>query len=259
MNEFKCVDILADLVENYCLVGIKTSFEDEGASFNETIRLKQICNEANTKITIKVGGPEAIRDIVDATIIGVKGLVGPMIESPFALKKFINAVTNNVDPSCLNGIQLGINIETITAISNIEKILEQPEAEKLHSLTVGRVDLVSSLGQNRDFVDSQEIYEMIKKCFILGKKKGLKLYVGGAISTKSETFLRQLFTEGLLDKFETRYAIYDASSLKNFKEALLQGQLFEYEWLKTKSGIYKKLCEKDADRIAMIEKRLHSK
>jgi hypothetical protein len=40
-REFKCTKILTDLIENEGLVGIKTSFEDEGASFNETIRLKK--------------------------------------------------------------------------------------------------------------------------------------------------------------------------------------------------------------------------
>ena len=104
-NEFKCVNILTDLVENYNLVGIKTSFEDEGASFNDTLRLKEICNQSKTKLTIKIGGPEAIRDIVDSTIIGVKGMVAPMIESAFALKKFIQATSNNIDHSCLQSIQ----------------------------------------------------------------------------------------------------------------------------------------------------------
>jgi hypothetical protein len=62
-REFKCVKILTDLIENEGLVGIKTSFEDEGALFDETIRLKEICNQAKTKITLKIGGPEAIRDL----------------------------------------------------------------------------------------------------------------------------------------------------------------------------------------------------
>jgi hypothetical protein len=63
-REFKCVKILTDLIENEGLIGIKTSFEDEGALFNETVRLKEICNQAKTKLTLKIGGPEAIRDII---------------------------------------------------------------------------------------------------------------------------------------------------------------------------------------------------
>lgn len=255
-NEFKCVNILTDLVENYNLVGIKTSFEDEGASFTETIRLKEVCSQAKTKLTIKIGGPEAIRDIIDATIIGVKGLVAPMVESPFALKKFMDATSLNIDSTCLQAIQLGINIETKLAISNISQILGQPEIKNLHSITVGRVDLVSSMNKDRNYVNSSEIFEMIKNTFSQAKKIGLKVYVGGAISSESEKFLIDLYENGLLDKFETRYAIYDASALKNFNSALNKGQLFEYEWLKTKSMYYKYLTDKDSKRIQMIHDRM---
>jgi 4-hydroxy-2-oxoheptanedioate aldolase len=257
-KEFKCVDILTDLVENYGLVGIKTSFEDEGASFIETIRLKEICNQSKTKLTIKISGPEAIRDLVDATTIGVKGIVAPMIESPFALKKFIDATQKNIEETALQSIQLGINIETITAVSNISNILDQTEAKSLYNLTIGRVDLVSSLNQNRSYVNSKEIYDMTTECFENAKKIGLKLCVGGAISIESEEFLNNLYENRLLDKFETRYTIYDASALKNFRQALAKGQLFEYEWLQTKRQNYQNLADKDSSRIQMIQNRINS-
>ena len=44
-SEFNCVKILIDMIENHGLVGIKTSFEDEGASFNETINITSDINE----------------------------------------------------------------------------------------------------------------------------------------------------------------------------------------------------------------------
>ena len=257
-DEFKCVNLLTDLVENYNLVGIKTSFEDEGASFTDTIRLKEICNQAKTKLTIKIGGPEAIRDIIDATIIGVKGMVAPMIESPFALKKFIDATNNNINQTALQGIQLGINIETTTAVSNIVSILDQQEVTNLYNITIGRVDLVSSLNKDRSYVNSDEILDSVIECFRYAKKLGLKLCIGGAISSESEKFLYRLHSEGLLDKFETRYAIYDVSALKHFKKALAKGQLFEYEWLKTKSNYYQQLANKDFNRIQMIQNRINA-
>lgn len=257
-SEFDCTKILKELVENYNLVGIKTSFEDEGALFEDTIRLKEICNQSDTKLTIKIGGPEAIRDMMDAVTIGIKGMIAPMIESSFALKKFVQSAYANIDNTFLQSIQLGINIETITAVSNIENILDQEIINKLYSLTIGRVDLVSSLNKDRTYVNSDEIYEITKKSFLLAKKYGLKLCVGGAISSDSYQFLQNLYSEGLLDKFETRYAIYDASALKHFNEALVKGQIFEYEWLKSKSLKYKILSEKDKDRILMIQNRINN-
>jgi 4-hydroxy-2-oxoheptanedioate aldolase len=257
-REFKCVKILTDLIENEGLIGIKTSFEDEGALFNETVRLKEVCNQAKTKITLKIGGPEAIRDLKDASIIGVKGLVAPMVESEFGLKKFIQATQTYIPKDVLSSLQLNVNIETVTAVNNAIKMLETPEAEDLYGVTVGRVDLVSSMGKDRNYVNSEEVYKMAKTVFTKAKEKGLKACLGGAVSIDSLDFLKKLHSEGLLDKFETRYAIFDPSiSLKNLSRALSKAQMFEYEWLKSKNEYYTTLANQDIKRIQMIQDRLN--
>lgn len=257
-REFKCVKILTDLIENEGLVGIKTSFEDEGALFNETIRLKEICNQAKTKITLKIGGPEAIRDLKDSTVIGVKGLVAPMVESEFGVKKFIQATKSHIPEDTLSSIQLNINIETITAVNNTNKMLEVEEAHELYGVTVGRVDLVSSMGKDRTYVNSDEIYKMTKNVFTKVKEKGLKACLGGAVSTDSLNFLKKLHSEGLLDKFETRYAMFDPSiTLKNLSRALSKAQMFEYEWLMCKHELYTSMANQDIKRIQMIQDRIN--
>lgn len=257
-KEFECVRILTDLVENYGLVGVKTSFEDEGASFNEVLRLKEICNQAKTKVTLKVGGPEAIRDIKDSMIIGVKGLVAPMVESEFGLHKFIGAVNANLPSEVVSSLQLNVNIETITAVSNIDKILSSKQAEALYGVTVGRVDLVSSMGLDRNAVNSEEIYNISHDVFEKTKKLGAKACVGGAVSIDSLDFLKKLHSEKLLDKFETRYAIFDPSiSLKNLSRALFKAQMFEYEWLTNKMEYYQNLANQDETRLKMIQFRIN--
>ena len=90
--ELSNVSILKDIVEHNGVIGIKTSFEDEGASFNEVLRLKELCNQAGTKLLLKISGAEAKRDLADSIVIGVKGIVAPMIESPFALEKYIEFI-----------------------------------------------------------------------------------------------------------------------------------------------------------------------
>jgi hypothetical protein len=257
-REFTCVSILTDLIENEGLVGVKTSFEDEGALFNETIRLKEICNQGKTKLTLKIGGPEAIRDLKDATIIGVKGIVAPMVESAFGLKKFIQAAKTHIPEDSLSSIQLNVNLETISAILNSQNILESKEASELYGVTVGRVDLVSSMGKDRSYVNSDEVYSFVEKVFVKAKEKGLKLCLGGAVSIDSLEFLKKLHSNGLLDKFETRYAIYDPSvALKNLSRALSKGQIFEYEWLKCKHEYYTSLANQDIKRIQMIQDRIN--
>jgi len=257
-REFKCSSILTDMIENHGLVGIKTSFEDEGATFNEVIRLKEICNQAKTKLTLKIGGPEASRDIQDSAIIGVKGLVAPMVESSFGLKKFVDCVNVNLNKDVISSLQLAVNIETIQSYKSIDEILNIKESNLLYGVTVGRVDFVSSMGKDRSFVDSPEMFEMVKDIFTKVKKAGLTANLGGAITTDSYKFLLDLYKEGLLDKFETRYAIYDPSkALKNLGKALAKGQLFEYEWLMNKRELYQFQADKEIKRIQMIQDRIN--
>jgi 4-hydroxy-2-oxoheptanedioate aldolase len=257
-REFKCTKILTDLIENEGLVGIKTSFEDEGASFNETIRLKEICNQSKTKVTLKIGGPEAIRDLKDSTVIGVKGLVAPMVESEFGLKKFIQATKTHIPEDTLSSVQLNINVETITAVQNVEKMLATVEASELYGVTVGRVDLVSSMNKDRNYVNSDEVYKLVRGVFVKVKEKGLKACLGGAVSTDSLDFLKKLHSEGLLDKFETRYAMFDPSiTLKNLSRALSKAQMFEYEWLMAKHELYTAAANQDIKRIQMIQDRIN--
>lgn len=255
--EFKCVQELTQLVQKYGLIGIKTSFQDEGALFEETIRLKQICNQAKTKLSIKVGGPEAIRDIRDAITIGVKGLVAPMVQSSFGLKKFILAVNSNVTQDVVSSLQLYINIETITAVKNKESIFASSYMQNLYGITIGRVDLSSSLDKNRNFVDTDEMYELIRPICQLTKQRGLKICIGGAITMNSLPVLKKLYSDGLLDRFETRYAIFDPSiTLKMLSMALHKAQIFENNWLINKKQYYLGLANRDSSRIQMIQTRI---
>lgn len=257
-RETNCAKILSDMVENDGLIGIKTSFEDEGALFDETVRLKQVCNEAKVKVTLKIGGPEAIRDLKDSLIIGVKGVVAPMVETPFALEKFIKSVRTYIPTDVLDTLQININIETITSVNNIKDILSLDSSETLYGVTVGRVDLVSSMGKDRSYVDSDEIYKYTKQVFTVAKERGFKACLGGAITVDSLPFLKKLHSDGLLDKFETRYAIFDPSiTLKNLPRALSKGQMFEYEWLMSKSEYYLNMANQDSSRIKMIQDRIN--
>jgi len=258
--ETQCAAILFDMVENEGLVGVKTSFEDEGATFEEVIRLKEICNNGKTKLFLKIGGPEAVRDLKDSMIIGVKGIVAPMVESAFALKKFIQAANTYLPPDVLSSTQLAFNAETIGAVNNIKEILSIPEAKQLYSVTVGRVDLTSSQGWDRTKVNGEEIHKQAEKVFTEAKYRGLKTCLGGAVSVDSEKLLIDLHSKGLLDKFETRYAIFDPSvTLRNLSRALDKAQEFELLYLQNKQNKYHNQSMQDAARIKMIESRKDGK
>ena len=257
--ELSATSRLVDLIEHYGVLGIKTSFEDEGASFNEVIRLKELCNQAGTKLLLKISGAEAKRDLTDSITIGVKGVVAPMIESPFALQKYIESVRNILGAELMSNIQLGINIETIQGYKNFDEISKAEGFEELYNITLGRVDFVKSIGKDRFYCDSDEVYNIAVDLFSKCRNLSKKVYLGGAISNNSKDFLTKLFKLGLLDKFETRYVIYDpAIALKKLDESLIEGQKLELDILKYRMNLYYKESQKEIDRINMIEKRINS-
>ena len=258
--ELSSVSLLKDLVENHGVLGIKTSFEDEGASLMEVIRLKELCNQAGTKILLKIAGAEAKRDLEDSMMIGVKGIVAPMIESPIALDKIVNSAKSILPPDVLSNVQLGVNIETITAYKNFSEMTKADGFKDLYHITLGRVDFVSSMNKDRSYVNSEEILDIATDLFIKSREMSKRVYLGGAITIDSKDFMKSLFTKGLLDKFETRYVMYDpAIALNNLNEALLNGQRLELGILNNRRNYHLNHANKEIDRINMIEKRVNNK
>ena len=96
---------------------IKKSFEDEGANVDEIKLVKNLAYKVGLKLNVKIGGCEAKNDIINCQKINVNGIIAPMIETPFAFKKFIHASSKVTD------ISLFINIESKTGLLNLKDIL----------------------------------------------------------------------------------------------------------------------------------------
>ena len=138
--EQKLFDQLVRLKDKYDLQGIKAEFEAEGSSFRDLVRLRRISNKLDVPLYLKIGGVEALRDIKDSLEIGVDGLIAPMVESRFGLKKFTDGVASIYKDT---DIHLSINIETQQAVANLEEILKSGKG-KIDNITIGRTDLSSS-------------------------------------------------------------------------------------------------------------------
>jgi len=231
--------------------GIKISFEDEGALHNEIISMRKLTADIGLELSIKIGGCEAKRDIVDCIDLDCDTIVAPMIESEFALKKFFKSL----DAYKCNK-KKGFNLETIKAYENLETLSNS--FDKVDFVTVGRVDFVGSLEKDRSFVDTEEMYKIVKDVFFIARSKNIMCYLGGAVSINSKEFINKLISENLLDKFETRYIIYDVHQIdmNNFSKLLYLGNVFEVEWLKYISSRYFLHANKDVSRIKMIEERI---
>ena len=250
------VDQLKDLKENHHVVGVKAEFESEGTRLEEALRLKEVVTKAGLDLTIKIGGCEALKDFYDARAIGVTHIVGPMVESAYALKKYLGSAKTAYRQEEQETVQFLINIETIMACENIEDLLSKYDITGLAGIVFGRVDLTGSLGLTREDVNSDHIYDIAQKVFRVAKKKNLEIVVGGGVSKETIPFLRR-FEPGTIARYETRKVIFSCPGALEgaYAEGILKAVGFELMWLKNKRDFYGQIFEEDRVRIGMLESR----
>lgn len=252
--EKRMVEILCELRDRYHCTGIKAEFEAEGTRIEEAMRLKDVSSQAGLGLNIKVGGCEAIKDMFESATLGVERIIGPMVETPYALHKFL-AAAKTAFASQDDSVELLINIETITSVRNFEAMLALPEAGRLHGVVIGRVDMCGSLGLSREEINSPAILDLSLQVAALAKKHGKQVIVGGGVSVHSQPFFRS-FPAGHLDRFETRKVIFSCpGALDNPEEAFLKAVEFELFWLQNKKAYYGAIHHEDDRRLEMLEKR----
>lgn len=255
--EKKMVDTLVDLRLNHHVLGIKCEFEAEGTRLEEALRLKEVVTRAGLDLTIKIGGCEALKDMYDARTIGVNAIVAPMIESSYALKKYIQSTKMAFPEDERDDIAFLINVETITGFNNVDAMLELPEAESLTGIVLGRVDMTGSMGLSREDINSEEIFNIANVLAAKTLKYNKKLIIGGGVSAHSLSFFAKL-PQGSLYKFETRKVVFDAQKAladKNADKGILKAVGFELMWLKNKRDFYGMIHNEDTQRLVMLETR----
>ncbi|AKM77836.1 MAG: hypothetical protein UY31_C0059G0006 [Candidatus Wolfebacteria bacterium GW2011_GWE1_48_7] len=255
--EREMIEVLKSLKNDFGVFEIKAEFEAEGSRIEEMMRLKDVTGAVGLPIILKIGGVEAVTDVYNALSLGVKGLIAPMAETPFALSKFLILIRDMIAEDNASDIEFAFNMETITAYRNLDEMLALPDVSRLSGVTLGRVDLVGSMGLSRDVINtSGEVYDICKGTMEKAKKVGLKTGLGGGISTEAIPVIQRLEQEGLVDKFETRKVVFPASSWKYGDAAILKAVEFELLWLKSKRRYYSRVKAEDEKRIEMLEKRL---
>ena len=256
--ELRMVDALKDLKDNHYVCGVKAEFEAEGTRMEEALRLKEVITKAGLDLTIKIGGCEAIKDMYDARSIGVTHIVGPMIESHYALRKFLGCAKNAFPDDERTDVKFLINIETIQGYENINEIVNVTNLDgvSLAGIVLGRVDFTGSIGLTREDVNSDKIYEYASVILSKAKLKEMECVVGGGVSKETIPFL-QRFPEGTIDRYETRKVIFKCpeAMMGPYDKGILKAVGFELMWLKNKRNFYRLIFEEDTHRIDMLEKR----
>lgn len=256
--EKKMVSLLTELKEKYSVTSVKAEFEAEGTRMDEAMRLKEISMKAGLDTTIKIGGCEALKDMFEAASIGTKHLVAPMVETPYALRKYLAAVQIAFTEEQRADMEFLINLETQTSCENFPAMLAIPEIGRLDGIVLGRVDLTGSLNLGRDQVNGSRILDICTSMASLAKAAGKKVVVGGGVSVHSLPFF-QAFPPGHLDRFETRKVVFSCpGALHNSEAAFLMAVEFEICWLRNKRSYYGAIFREDDARLSMLEERYRS-
>jgi hypothetical protein len=244
------------LKEEYNIFGIKAEFEAEGSSYRDLNRLSRICLPLDVPLYLKIGGPEAVRDIKDALDLGVAGIIAPMIESKFAAKKFIDAYKKIYQDAPIN---TSLNIETKTGIENIKEIVDYA-AGSIDNITIGRSDLSGSFFEDGLIPDSNFILNSIESIAPIVHSNNMTLTVGGKVTqktieaiNKNAPNLKQLIT-----KLETRKVMFLTNDLINQKASVTQALKFEELYILSKKEYSDMYIDSEISRLTELSRRTES-
>jgi 2-keto-3-deoxy-L-rhamnonate aldolase RhmA len=255
--ERKMVEILSHGRETYGIVSVKAEFEAEGTRLEELLRLVDIARSAGLPVTVKIGGCEAIRDLLEAKQIGVKYIVAPMVESAYAASKYVAAKNIVFSKDEQEDTDFLFNMETITGFDNRDSLMEAISIpDGAQGVVFGRVDFTGSMGWPRESINLQQTTDYALEIARLCKKADKQLVMGGGVSIESIDALRQVHAVRL-DRFETRKVVFNTTAALNsdIEAGLVDAVQFELLWLQNKRDYYAGIAHEDAKRIEMLDLR----
>lgn len=256
MNNLENMNSCLSELKRFGCVGVKAEFEAEGTRDNELIWLSTITRTNNLPMTLKIGGCEAMRDLYAVKQFGVEKVVAPMIESRYALEKYIHSI-KKVFPS--KDRQFLFNVETISGFNCFSSMFELTDNEDyIDGVVFGRVDFNGSLGKQRDAINTAETTNYVNAIGKIISNTDMFLVVGGGIDNEAYP---QLCAMPHITHFETRKIIFDASIVKSVDQSQFNYMIdlcakFELSWLEYKHESYSFIADEDISRIEMLRKRV---
>lgn len=253
-NETMMLDLLKRGRDDYGVVAIKAEFEAEGTRPDEFLRLLEMTHRAGLKVALKIGGCEAVSDLLSSRLYGVDYIIAPMVETRYALSKFIDAKAKTHGASG-HSTEFLFNLETETTLQNLSEMVALARGS-VDGIVFGRVDFTLSRGMSRTAVNERSITDAVLTVARACAKADLELVVGGSVSVEAIDALREIHAVRL-DRFETRKVIFagDAVKTDTIKAGIANAVEFELLWLRNKRDYYRTIAAEDEQRIAMMEKR----
>lgn len=253
-TERRMLDMLKKGRDQFGVVAVKAEFEAEGTRPDELLRLLELAHRADLGVALKIGGCEAVSDLLASKLYGADYVIAPMVETPYALSKFIDA-RDKVYGADRADVRFLFNLETEATLRNLDEMV--PLAEKgVDGIVFGRVDFTLSRGLPRQAINEHGITDAVLKVARACAERDLELVVGGSVAVEAAPALRA-FRRVRLDRFETRKVIFDGSAaeLPDFEAAIANAVAFELAWLERKRDYYARIADEDLSRIRMMRER----
>ena len=240
--------------DQHGVVAVKAEFEAEGTRPDEFHRLLEIAQRADIKVALKIGGCEAVSDLLATKVYGVDYVIAPMVETPYALTKFIEA-KNKTHGSLRERTEFLFNLETETTLRNLDEIIPIASGN-VDGIVFGRVDFTLSRGLARTAINAREITDAVLRVARACADHDLELVVGGSVAIEAIPALREIKAVRL-DRFETRKVIFDGNAVNqpSIESGISLAVQFELDWLTNKRDYYSRIAQEDDARILMMEKR----
>lgn len=254
-TEYKMLDLLKKGRDQHGVVAVKAEFEAEGTRPDEFHRLLELAQRADLKVALKIGGCEAVSDLLATQVYGVDFVIAPMVETRYALSKFVDA-KNKTHGTEKGRTEFLWNLETETTLQNLDEMLPLAR-EGTDGVVFGRVDFTLSRGMPRGAINERSITDAVLKVAHACRDADLQLVVGGSVSPDAVEALREIQAVRL-DRFETRKVIYDGDAVTRdtIFDGIANAVEFELLWLKNKRDYYHRIAEEDLPRIEMMEARM---
>lgn len=251
--ERRMLDLLKKMRDEYGALAVKAEFEAEGVRTQELVMLNEVVIRADLALTIKIGGCEAVRDLDECRMLGAGGVIAPMVETPYAMKKFSEAA-RRVYGEGAGEIEWIVNAETVTAHQNLDEILKVGEGF-LNTVTIGRDDYAGSIGLDRRELNGELMLERTLDIARRVKEHGCRVGLGGGISANAVEFLLKM--NGYVDKFETRKVVFAAgANAEDLRAGITSAIEFEMLYLQNKCGYYDRMAKEDLGRLDEMRRRL---
>lgn len=238
---------------------LKAEFEGEGSMFADVASLTQLSKSCRVPINIKLAGAEALRDLYELSYLGVNGVIAPMIESPFAVVKFREAVKRV--QKIHNFDKVSVLVESKVGLQNLPQIVSEFD-DTINSLIIGRGDLRASLINSEDYshsIDSDNFTEFITDSLSSFANSGFKIGMGGKLSIKTLDMLtKHSRLADLLDFIETRKIVLPTKLVLAQPSLLKAAIKVEKLYINRKMNYYNSMLNDEATRALLLESRLEA-